>query len=76
MLSGLQSQPLSALARDGLLAEVGEGCIFVGIDDALWAARHRGRARRSLAGRPPSGGGESDADRRRADQKTTTFAPR
>ncbi len=39
MLSGLQSQPLSALARDGLLAEIGEECIFAGIDDALSAAR-------------------------------------
>jgi SulP family sulfate permease len=39
LLSGLHSQPLFALERDGLLAEVGEASIFAGVDDALAAAR-------------------------------------
>ena len=38
-LSGLHSQPLLALERDGLLAEVGEASVFAGVDDALAAAR-------------------------------------
>ncbi|MBL0170241.1 MAG: STAS domain-containing protein [Gemmatimonadaceae bacterium] len=39
MLSGLHSQPLFALERDGLLAEIGESGVFAGVDDALAAAR-------------------------------------
>ncbi|MEQ1693892.1 MAG: STAS domain-containing protein, partial [Gemmatimonas sp.] len=39
MLSGLHSQPLYALEREGLLAEIGETRIFSGVDDALASAR-------------------------------------
>jgi SulP family sulfate permease len=39
MLSGIHSQPRIALARDGLLAEIGEEHVFPTIDEALAAAR-------------------------------------
>ncbi len=39
MLSGVHSQPLLALDRDGLLGEIGEDRVFSGVDDALAAAR-------------------------------------
>ena len=39
MLSGIQTQPLLALDRDGLLAEIGQDHVFDDIDGALAAAR-------------------------------------
>lgn len=39
MLSGMHSQPLTALDRAGLLTEIGEDNIFAGVDEALAAAR-------------------------------------
>jgi sulfate permease, SulP family len=39
LLSDVHSQPLIALGRSGLLAEIGEDCLFGNIDEALAAAR-------------------------------------
>jgi MFS superfamily sulfate permease-like transporter len=40
-LSDVQAQPLVALRHSELLEEVGEGCVFSNIDDALSAARRQ-----------------------------------
>jgi sulfate permease, SulP family len=39
LLSDVHSQPLIALGRSELLVEIGEGCLFGNIDEALAAAR-------------------------------------
>ena len=39
MLSGIHSQPLIALDRDGLLVEIGDEHVFATVDEALAAAR-------------------------------------
>jgi SulP family sulfate permease len=39
LLSEVRSQPLVALGRSGLLDEIGDDCMFGGIDEALAAAR-------------------------------------
>jgi SulP family sulfate permease len=41
LFSDVHAQPLIALQRSGLLAEIGEECLFGNIDDALEAASNR-----------------------------------
>ncbi len=56
MLSDVHSQPLVALERSGLLAEIGEDFCFGDVDSAIAAAqRHLDDSRASLATSPRQG---------------------